>query len=89
MRNKMNFISEKIRVTTEKLFAFSNIKLRELTDVEYVKADGYKTDNTPPSDNWEPFYEGMRVHGSDGHFWFRLYFKTPNSKPDTSEHKLG
>ena len=80
----MAFVSEKIRISWQKLNEFAHKKLYDLEGVEYVKTDGYKKDNTFPESGWEPFLPETRMNGRDAHFWLRASFKTPPKKENTS-----
>lgn len=80
----MSFINEKINITCSKLYGIANKKLFDIENVEYVKTDGYKKNNSFPVDGWEPFPRGTYMHGKDEHFWIRATFKTPPAKDNTS-----
>ncbi len=79
----MAFIAEKIRLTFQKLNGIANTKLYNLDNVEYIKSD-YKTDNTLPDGDWQPFTQESRMTGRDAHYWLRASFKTPPAKENTS-----
>lgn len=80
----MDFIDEKINITCGTLSSIANKKLFEIENVEYVKADVYKKDNSFPTKGWEPFLPGTYMCGKDEHFWIRATFRTPAAKADTS-----
>ncbi len=75
----MNFIKDKIRVTCEELKKHSFWELEELQGIECVPNCGYKTDNVPPLEGWEPWNPMMRINGADSHYWFRAKFTTPKN----------
>ena len=79
----MAFIDEKIRLSFQKLNKIAHTKLYNLEGVEYIKCD-YKTDNTMPEGDWQPFTADSRMSGYDAHYWLRASFKTPPAKPNTS-----
>lgn len=79
----MSFVKEKIKITCDNLFAAANKQLFEIENIEYVKS-GYKTDNTFPTENWQPLTKGAPIVGNDDHYWFRCSFKTPPAKPNTT-----
>ena len=79
----MAFIDEKIRLSFQKLNNIAHTKLYNLEGVEYIKCD-YKTDNTMPEGDWQPFTADSRMSGYDAHYWLRASFKTPPAKPNTS-----
>lgn len=80
----MSFINEKINITCSKLYGIANKKLFDIENVEYVKSDGYKKDNSFPEEGWQPFLPGTYMHGKDEHFWIRATFRTPVAKADKS-----
>lgn len=80
----MDFIKEKIDITCGQLFSIANKKLCDIENVEYVKTDGYKSDNSFPVDGWKPFLKGGSVNGRDEHFWVKASFRTPPAKKNTS-----
>ena len=80
----MSFFKEKIKITCDNLFAAANKHLFDIENIEYVKTDGYKTDNTFPTENWQPLTKGMPLTGNDDHYWFRCTFKTPPAKNHSS-----
>jgi len=59
------------------LKAHSVITLSRLEGLEAVEC-GYKTDNTPPAEGWQPL---QFLHGAEKHFWIRGNIKTPASQP--------
>ena len=80
----MNFINDKINITCENIFRIANKKICDIENVEYVKAEGYKNDNSFPESGWQAFPKGTYMHGRDEHFWIRASFKTPPAKENTS-----
>ena len=64
----MDFIKEKIRVSTEKLASLSEQVICE-PQLEYL-ACGYKKDNTIPEEDagWLPLPRGARLGGKEKHF---------------------
>ena len=80
----MSFIPEKIKITCQQLLSIAHTKLCDITDMEYAPCDGYKKGNTPPSDGWQSFPAGARVHGRDAHFWFRCNLRMPPAKENKS-----
>ena len=79
----MSAVHTKIKMLCEELQKLSSHKICDLA-LEYVKADGYKKNNTPPAEGWEVFPAGARVQGRDDHYWFRATLRTPEAKPGTS-----
>ena len=79
----MSFIKDKIRLTCDNLRSSANKFLFEIENVEYVKA-GYKTDNTFPTEGWQPVTSQTPITGNDDHYWFRCSFKTPPAKKFSS-----
>lgn len=76
--NAMNFLRDKIRVTTEQLLKLSECTASKLSYFEYFEA-GYKTSNEPPKNaKWKTFDENDRIYGPDKHYWFRTKFRTPS-----------
>ena len=75
-------IKEKIKVICGKLDGMRKGKLFDLTDLEYVKTDGYKSDNSFPIEGWQRFEKGQRLSGKDEHYWLRATFETPEIRPD-------
>lgn len=71
-------IKNKIKVICDKLEGQRKGPMFKVTDLEYVKADGYKTNNEFPVDGWQPLPEGFKFTGKDEHFWIRANFKTPD-----------
>lgn len=69
-------IFSKIGVICNKLGEQRSRRLFSVENAEYRKCD-YKTDNTFPTDGWEPLQADKRLSGRDGHFWIRASFKTP------------
>ena len=76
------FLHDKIKITCELLLAQSVVNSIPVTDVQYRKADGYKQDNTIPTDGFEPFAAGQRVRGYDEHFWFTTRLPALPVKPN-------
>ena len=72
----MRFVPDKIKQTCLQLQSFAHQKISDLRQ-EYVPAAGYKTSNEFPGEGWMDFPQGGRVHGRDGHFWFRCALRTP------------
>jgi len=73
----MNLRMEHIRVMCEKLLLQSKIAVDLPIALEWVKADGYKKDNTFPIEGWQPAANGQRYYGKDSHYWIRSNFTTP------------
>lgn len=71
-------IKNKIKVICGKLECQRKGPMFKVTDLEFVKANGYKTDNEFPVDGWQPLPEGFKFTGKDEHFWIRANFKTPD-----------
>ena len=80
---KSPYLHDKIHITCNNLLEQSVVHSMPIVDVEYRKADGYKTDNSIPQDGWMPFAEGQRVSGYDDHFWFRAHIAALPEKPYT------
>ncbi len=80
----MSFLEERIQKTCDQLWLFAHQKLHDIDQLEYVEADGYKRNNDFPAAGWSPFPAGSRVHGYDGHFWFRCTLRTPVAKENTT-----
>ncbi len=79
----MNFIFEKVDTLTKRLQELMELPAGEVGNLEYVPC-GYKTSNTPPETGWAPFAKYQRVMGEDGHFWFRMAFRTPEAQEGRS-----
>ena len=79
----MQSAQRKVAKTCDILQELAHTRLFDIEDIAYVKADGYKKGNAPPTAGWQPFSPGMRVKGRDEHFWFRMSFQTPKEKPFT------
>ncbi len=75
-------IKNKIKVICGKLDGQRKGNMFDVTDLEYVKADGYKTNNLFPTDGWQKFEKGQRLSGKDEHYWLRANFETPEIRPD-------
>lgn len=79
----MDFVKEKIRVTTQKLNAF---KLIDFKTVEYsfVPCPEYKITNTPPSSEapWKTACDYQRFAGRDTHFWIHMTIPAIEAKAD-------
>ncbi len=74
-----NFAKDKIRILCDNLKGQSVTRHFDLTNVECVKACGYKKDNNPPKEGWMPQPE-MGFNGAkDEHYWFRAKFRTPKA----------
>jgi len=82
----MNLRMEHIRVMCEKLQQQSRIAVDFPIQLEWVKADGYKKDNTFPIEGWQQAVNGQRYVGKDEHYWIRSSFTTP--KQDDSHRYL-
>ena len=70
----MDFITQKIRTTLEKLDSISHAKLADI-EFDVYACDGYKTTNTPPAlteSGWRRFGVGERMNGVDDHFWIHF-----------------
>lgn len=80
----MSFVKDKVRITCNLLNGFANKKICNIDNVEFVKSDGYKKDNSFPKVGWEPFENGCVLQGKDEHFWLRATFRTPPAKENTS-----
>lgn len=80
----MSFLEARIQKTCEQLWAAAHQKLCDIQQLEYLKSNGYKQNNVIPSEGWEPFPAGGRVHGRDDHFWFRCRLRTPAAKEHTA-----
>lgn len=76
----MTKVFYQIRETCEALKKHIQRKVGDVGLIEYV-ASGYKENDTPPVEGWKEFAKGTRVSGNDGHFWFRMSFKTPHEMP--------
>ncbi len=73
----MAYQREHINVICGKLLGQSRQTVEEIGDVFFVPC-GYKTDNTPPADGWQPFDSRVPFFGKDDiHYWFKASFKTP------------
>lgn len=70
-------IKNKVKVICDKLNGQRKGTVFNITDLEYVKSDGYKTDNSFPTDGWQPLTADIRFKGKDEHYWVRASFKTP------------
>ncbi len=80
----MRFVPDKVRKIRDYLGNYAHKRLFGIDNIEYVKANGYKTDNSFPTDGWAPFPRGTFMHGRDEHFWLRATFRTPPAKENTS-----
>lgn len=80
----MSFLEERIQKNCEQLWLTAHQKLCDINQVEYLESNGYKQNNTIPTDGWKPFPVGGRVHGRDVHFWFRCHVHTPPEKAHTT-----
>lgn len=69
----MTHIKQKITTTCSKLQEFSNIRIFSVDDLQYMET-GYKTDNTFPTEGWDPI--GYCI-GANKHYWIKGSFKTP------------
>ena len=69
----MKHIKQKIQTTCSKLQEYSNIHILSVDNLQYLET-GYKTDNTFPTENWEPI--GYCI-GANKHYWIKGSFKTP------------
>lgn len=69
----MEFISEKIRVCTEKLYELCEEKLFDI-QYEYCHCSGYKKSNEFPGEaaGWKRAEPGHRFSGVDEHYWIRF-----------------
>ena len=72
----MNKLLKKILVTCNMLRSQYVTYAGNINDIKYVES-GYKTNDNPPVDGWEPYEEGMRLSGNDRHYWLKLKFQTP------------
>jgi len=74
----MDMIREKIRVMTEKLSQLVTISSQPI-ELEYVKCDGYKKNNIPPSADadWKKLDSNTYFEGEDNHYWLHTKIKTP------------
>ena len=80
----MTFIEEKIRIACEKLREFTEIECQKIENVEMVRC-GYKTENRPPVDNFEPVTGGAPIKfTADEHAWFRFSAEIPSVKENES-----
>jgi alpha-mannosidase len=75
----MFFTKEKVQTLCDRLNDHRAKTIAMIENIEFVKAEGYKKNNTPPDTGWEPFATGQRVSGYDAHYWFRANFKTPKA----------
>lgn len=80
----MSFLEERIQKNCEQLWLVAHQKLYDIAQVEYLESNGYKQNNVIPTDGWQAFPVGSRVHGRDAHFWFRCTLHTPKEKPHTT-----
>ena len=78
----MNLRMEHIKTICEKLLQQSRIPVDFTIAPEWVKADGYKKDNTFPKEGWQQAVNGQRYVGKDAHFWIRSSFTTPKQEHD-------
>ena len=69
----MDFIKEKIRVSTNKLKTLI-VKNSEPVSFEFIPCKEYKKDNTPPPANadWQPYTPDLRFSGIDTHYWVHM-----------------
>ena len=80
----MTFIEEKIRIACEKCKEFTEIGWQKLENVEMVRC-GYKTENRPPVDGYEPVINGAPMEfTADEHAWFRFSAEIPSVKENES-----
>ena len=80
----MTFIEEKIRIACEKLKEFTEVGWQKLENVEMVRC-GYKTENRPPKDGFEPVVNGAPMEfTADEHAWFRFSAEIPCVKENES-----
>lgn len=80
----MTFIEEKIRIACEKLKEFTEVGWQKLENVEMVRC-GYKTENRPPEDGFEPIVNGAPMEfTADEHAWFRFSAEIPCVKENES-----
>lgn len=77
-------IDKKIEQTLKYLKENSKEKLLSLDNFEYVKCNGYKTDNTFPEKGWAPLGKDQYLRGVDQHYWLRTSFSTPGAKEGKS-----
>lgn len=66
-----------IKVMLDKLLEQMKKPLNMTVDVEYVKTNGYKADNSFPEDGWQKVSDGQSFCGYDQHYWLRSSFKMP------------
>lgn len=75
----MNFITQKIKVTAEKLKELLLVKTIALKGFQITQS-GYGKDNLPPNEIWSKFAENGVIKGKDAHFWLRRKIKTPQNE---------
>ncbi len=67
----MSFILDKLRLLCEQLESQRAVPIPGLGEITYVPC-GYKAENAPPEQGWQPYVPGMRIGGVDQHGWFRF-----------------
>ncbi len=77
-------VDKKVEQTLKYLKDNSKVKVFTFDNFEYVKCEGYKTDNSFPESGWEPLSNDKYLRGVDQHYWIRTCFKTPESKEGKS-----
>ncbi len=75
----MTKIMDQILTTVNKIGQHAHLPIGDIQGVEYQPC-GYKTDDTFPTEGWQPCPKGTPVQGYDAHFWFRMKFTTPEAR---------
>ncbi len=57
-------------------------RLDDVDNVEMCPTNGYKKDNTPPTDGWSKCGDSILFTGMDEHYWFRTKLHTPSVSED-------
>lgn len=47
--------------------------LDDINEIQYAEC-GYKENDIPPEEGWNPYEKGQRISVSGKHFWFKLKF---------------
>lgn len=68
---------EHVSTICQKLAEQSKQYIGGIGKTEFVRANGYKTDNTFPESGWQKMPDDHRFQGNDAHFWIRGGFQTP------------